>query len=240
MHRARDSRGRFLARAKSSIFTTPSTSRNRQETPPSSPTYTPSHRIPGIQEAGVDSPTPSIESELERDPFLPSAERQIVIEEVESSEEEGEIPSHTPLVEEPEDFEVSGETTMTEEGATGFGRGRGRGGGGNNGGGRGNIGGNRDGDNSFGFPIVDEDSRATMKNISPSILPNFHGFRNEDPETFLFEFEVVCRTYDYLEDSQKLKLFPSTLKGAALKWFMGLLTQSIRTWNDMKQTFLDR
>ena len=147
MHRDRDSRGRFLARAKSSIFTSPSTSRNRQETPPSSPTYTPSPRIPGIQEARIDSPTPSIEFESERDPFLPSTERPIVIEEVESSEEEGEIPSRTPLVEEPEDSEVSRETTMTEEGATGFGRGRGRGGGGNNGGGRGNIGGNRDGDN---------------------------------------------------------------------------------------------
>ncbi len=79
-----------------------------------------------------------------------------------------------------------------------------------------------------------------MKNISPYVLPNFHGLRNEDPETFLFEFEVVCRTYDYLEDAQKLKLIPSTLKGVALKWFMGLLTQSISTWNDMKQTFLDR
>ena len=99
MHRARDSRGRFLARAKSSIFTSPSTSRNRQETPPSSPTYTPSPRIPGIQEAIVDSPTPSIEFELGRDPFLPSIGRQIVIEEVESSEEEeGEIPSRSPLV----------------------------------------------------------------------------------------------------------------------------------------------
>ena len=173
MHRARDSRGRFLARAKSSIFTTPSTSRNRQETPPSSPTYTRSPRIPGIQEAVVDSPTPSIESELERDPFLPSTGRQIVIEEVESPEEEGEIPPHSPLVEEPEDSEVFEETTMTE-GATGFGRGRGRGGGGNNGGGRGNIGGNRDGDNSFGFPIVDDDSRATMKKhlaIYPPKLP---------------------------------------------------------------------
>ena len=114
---------------------------------------------------------------------------------------------------------------MTEEVVNGFGRGRGRGGGeGNNGGGRGNNGGNRDGDNSFGFPIVDEDSRETMKSISPSVLPNFHGLRNEDPETFLFEFEVVCRTYDYMEDSQKIKLFPSTLKGATLKWFMGLVT----------------
>ena len=85
-----------------------------------------------------------------------------------------------------------------------------------------------------------EETHTTMKNISPSILLNFYGLRSEDPETFLFEFEVLCRTYDYLEDSQKLKLFPSTLKGAALKWFMGLVTQYIRTWNDMKKEFLDR
>ena len=38
----------------------------------------------------------------------------------------------------------------------------------------------------------------------------------------------------------KTQMVPSTLKGAALKWFMGLVTQSIRTWNDMKQAFLDR
>lgn len=49
----------------------------------------------------------------------------------------------------------------------------------------------------------------------------------------------MCRTYDYLQDSQKLNLFPSTLKGDALKWFMGLIIQSIRTWNDMKREFLD-
>jgi len=79
-----------------------------------------------------------------------------------------------------------------------------------------------------------------MKSISPSILPNFYGLRSEDLETFLFELEVLCRTYDYLEDSQKLKLFPSKLEGAALKWFMGLVTKSIRMWNDMKREFLGR
>ena len=52
--------------------------------------------------------------------------------------------------------------------------------------------------------------------------------------------KVLCRTYDYLEDSQKLKFSPSALIGATLKWFMGLVTQSIRTRNDMKQAFLDR
>ena len=136
------------------------------------------------------------------------------------------------------DFE---ETIMAEEEQDGefslFGggdRGRGtrnnEGSRGNNGGGRGN----REVDNSLGFPIVDEEAHTKMKNMSPSVLPNFYGLRSEDPEAFLFEFEVLCRTYDYLEDSQKLKVLPSTLKAATLKWFMGLVTQSIRTWNDMK------
>ena len=77
-----------------------------------------------------------------------------------------------------------------------FGGGRGGGRGkGNRGGGEGNkI--NKEDDNSFGFPIIDEDTNATMKNISPSILPNFHGLKSEDPETFLFEFEILCRYYE--------------------------------------------
>ena len=53
--------------------------------------------------------------------------------------------------------------------------------------------------NSFGFPIVDEETNATMKKISPSVLPKFYGLKTKDPETFLFEFEVLCRTYDYLQ-----------------------------------------
>ena len=60
-----------------------------------------------------------------------------------------------------------------------FGGGRGRG--------RGNVGRgrrNREIDSSFGFPIVDGDTISTMKNISPSVLPNFHGLKSEDPETF--------------------------------------------------------
>ena len=62
---------------------------------------------------------------------------------------------------------------MAEEIIDGFG-GRGRGGGGNNGdnNGEGNNDRNRD---LLGFPIVDEETHATMKNISPSVLPNFYG-----------------------------------------------------------------
>ena len=53
----------------------------------------------------------------------------------------------------------------------------------------------------------------------------------------MFEFFVVCRTYDYTSDDQKLKLFPSTLKDAALRWFMGLPVDNITTWAHMEETF---
>jgi hypothetical protein len=76
-----------------------------------------------------------------------------------------------------------------------------------------------------------------MKNISPTSLPHFHGLTSEDPDTFMFEFFVVCRTYDYASDEKKLKLFPSTLKDATLHWFMGLPGDSITTWAQMQQAF---
>jgi len=76
-----------------------------------------------------------------------------------------------------------------------------------------------------------------MKNISTSTLPHFHGQTTKDPDTFLFKFVVICQTYDYAEDEQKLKLFPSTLKDVALCWFMGLPGDSITTWAQMQQAF---
>jgi len=66
------------------------------------------------------------------------------------------------------------------------------------------------------FPIRETNGDTKMKNISPFALPHFHGLTSKDPDTFLFEFDVICRTYDYTTDEQKLKLFPSTLKDATL------------------------
>jgi len=40
----------------------------------------------------------------------------------------------------------------------------------------------------LGFPIQDIDVSVRMKNIPPSLLPNFHCLRSEDTETFLFKF----------------------------------------------------
>ena len=36
------------------------------------------------------------------------------------------------------------------------------------------------------FPIQDMDISVPMKNIPPYFLPNFHGMRTKDQETFLF------------------------------------------------------
>ena len=109
-------RGRFIARAKISIFTTLATSRHKQDTPPSQ-THTPSIRIPRIQGAPIeleDSPTLFTESDLGEEPFFTSTGEHIVIKEVESPGEEGkeETLSHQPLIEEPKDSE---ETIMAEE-----------------------------------------------------------------------------------------------------------------------------
>ena len=78
----------------------------------------------------------------------------------------------------------------------------------------------------------------TMKNIPPSSLPTFYGKSIEDPEAFLFEFDILRRSYNYLQDAHKLKLFPATLKDFSLRRFMGLGESTIRIWDDMKTSFL--
>jgi hypothetical protein len=70
---------------------------------------------------------------------------------------------------------------------------------------------------TFGFQILDTTPNVNMKNIPLSVLPTFYGKSSEDLDTFLFEFNILCRSYNYLQDAQKLKLFPATLKDSALR-----------------------
>jgi hypothetical protein len=84
------------------------------------------------------------------------------------------------------------------------------------------------------YLIVDPIANAPMKEILVQNLPTFHGLISEDPDTFLFEFDVLFRGYDYTFEPKKLKLFPSTLKGVALHWFMGLGGGTINSWEEMK------
>ena len=90
------------------------------------------------------------------------------------------------------------------------------------------------------YPIVDIAVNAPMKAIPLQHIPTFHGLTSEDLDAFLFKFDVLCRGYDYTSNPQKLKLFPSTLKGTALRWFMGLGGGVINDWDQMKATFLKK
>jgi len=77
-----------------------------------------------------------------------------------------------------------------------------------------------------------------MKNIPPSTIPIFHGLTNEDLDAFLFQFEVLCRGYGYCTNSKNLNVFPITLKGTTLLWFISLGGNCIHTWEDMKHVLL--
>lgn len=55
------------------------------------------------------------------------------------------------------------------------------------------------------YPIVDPVANAPMKAIPLKNIPTFHDMTSEDPDAFLFEFDVLCRGYDYTTDPQKIK-----------------------------------
>jgi hypothetical protein len=57
------------------------------------------------------------------------------------------------------------------------------------------------------FPIGDLGAGAPTKPIPLAALPNFHGLVLEDLDTFVFEFDIVCRGYDYMTEARKLKIF---------------------------------
>ena len=51
------------------------------------------------------------------------------------------------------------------------------------------------------FPIQKLEGTSPMKNISPLMLPRFHGKAVEDPNEFIFEFDILCWSYDYIIDA---------------------------------------
>ena len=71
-------------------------------------------------------------------------------------------------------------------------------------------------------------------------LPWFYGNSSEDPDAFLFEFNILCCSYNYYDNAHKLKLFPATLKELALRWFMSLKKDIIYRWDDMRSIFLKK
>jgi len=76
-----------------------------------------------------------------------------------------------------------------------------------------------------------------MKNIPLNALPTFQSTIIKDLDKFLFEFDILCRTYDYTIDEHKLILSLATFKEFALRWYMGVGVASITSLNGMKKTF---
>jgi len=79
-----------------------------------------------------------------------------------------------------------------------------------------------------------------MKSIPMNSLLLFYGKSSEDHDAFLFKFYILCRSYNYYDDAHKMKLFPTTLKDVALRWFMNLGEDTIYTWDSMKSIFLKK
>jgi len=93
---------------------------------------------------------------------------------------------------------------------------------------------------NFRFPIKETDEETKMNNISHSALSKFHGLSKEEIDTFLFKIDVLCRSYDYVKYAQKMKIFLATLKRIVLQWFMGLIKDTIHSWDHMKKKFLEK
>ena len=69
---------------------------------------------------------------------------------------------------------------------------------------------------TFPFPLSSLVTNANLKSIPPTALPKPYGLATKDPDTFLFEFDILYHSFDYNTDSHKLKLFLTTLKESAL------------------------
>ncbi|KAI3828507.1 hypothetical protein L1987_02608 [Smallanthus sonchifolius] len=75
-----------------------------------------------------------------------------------------------------------------------------------------------------------------------NVLPHFHGMVTEEPYTHLSEFAAICSTIgdeNFDQSEVKLRLFQFSLKDRAKQWFITLPANSIHTWDEMQQVFLD-
>lgn len=79
----------------------------------------------------------------------------------------------------------------------------------------------------FQFLINTPTNDTRLKSIPPIVILTFFGYPHEEPNVFLFEFEILCRIYDYIIDPYKCKLFPFTMKAHAFRWFMGLVNKGV-------------
>ena len=95
--------------------------------------------------------------------------------------------------------------------------------------------------------IVIPDIQANHFEINHGLLNlinsiSFHGFENEDPHIHIRNFTDIAETIKINQVSHdviKMKLFPFSLKGAARTWLEKEPPNSIHTWGDLANKFIN-
>ena len=75
------------------------------------------------------------------------------------------------------------------------------------------------------------------------LLPTFHGTKNENPYTHIWDFKEVCITFKEGTidmDLLKLKAFPLTLKEKSKTWLNSLRPRTIKSWVEVQAEFLKK
>ncbi|KAI3691119.1 hypothetical protein L2E82_49337 [Cichorium intybus] len=93
-------------------------------------------------------------------------------------------------------------------------------------------------------PIYIPDNIDSQVEIRPQllgILPEFRGYKQDDPYNHLYEFLAIANANNPRNTNRnifRLRLFPFTLKDKAKYWFKSLPSNSITTWDQLKAKFL--
>ena len=91
--------------------------------------------------------------------------------------------------------------------------------------------------------LPEEANQFLMKSEMIRLLPVYQGFESENPYSFMRDFENVCSAF--LSTGSPLHiiclvLFPFSLKEKAKIWFHSLAPNSIFTWENMRNEFLNK
>ena len=89
-------------------------------------------------------------------------------------------------------------------------------------------------------PLVED---VVVRPYLVSLFPTFHGMENENPYTYIWEFEEVCTTFAEGAidmDLPKLKAFPLTFKDKAKIWLNCLRPRTIRNLAELQAELLKK
>ena len=91
--------------------------------------------------------------------------------------------------------------------------------------------------------LPEEANQFLMKSEMIRLLPVYQGVESKNPYSFMRDFEDVCSAF--LSTGSPLHiiclvLFPFALKEKAKIWFHSLAPNSIFTWEDMRNEFLNK